>query len=208
MGRSNSGILHSALDVKSWLARLPSADEVRPGRCPSCGVASRCPGAALMVWGHGLRERTVEGPLDPGEPPVAVVILGRRYVCQACEAVLVVVPRGVLAWRQYTAGAIASALALFGLDRLPRAEVRRRTSASQIPKTATDPGHWKALRRWGEAAARGALFTGVMPIATEPGNMPRQIAAKVAMALVARVNPSLRDLPLAAQAFHAGVAAM
>ena len=101
MHRSSSGIVQSVIDVKRWQADLPSVDAVRPGSCPACSVASRPPGGGLRVHGHGLRSRDLWGPLEVGGTPVETEVQGRRYECQACGAVVLVVPRGVLARRRY-----------------------------------------------------------------------------------------------------------
>ena len=73
------------------------------------------------------------------------------------DAVLVVVPREVVAWRHYTAAAIAWALALFG-ERRPVAEVRRRTSTTAKSAGFGEPRRWATLRRWVAAAVQGDLF--------------------------------------------------
>ncbi|HEX9402352.1 MAG TPA: hypothetical protein VF912_19775, partial [Anaeromyxobacter sp.] len=90
------------------MQRPPAVDEVRPGRCPACEAPSR-PGGALGLHGHGLRERHQWGPAARGGLPELIGILVRRYRCQQCGAVVVVVPRGVLRRRLYSATAIALA---------------------------------------------------------------------------------------------------
>jgi len=50
-----------------------------------------------------------------GAAAVVIAILARRYQCQPCGAVVLVVPRGILRRRLYSAGAIALALALWGV---------------------------------------------------------------------------------------------
>jgi hypothetical protein len=109
--RSKNRIVQAALDVKSWLARPPTVDEVRPGRCPACDAPSRPAGGLLGLHGHGLRERHQWGPLEPSATPSLSGILLRRYLCQSCGAVVVVVPRALVRRRLYSAGAIALALA-------------------------------------------------------------------------------------------------
>lgn len=64
--RSDTRIIQSAIDVKFWARVPPSCPAVRPASCPGCGPASREPGKALRVVGHGLRSREVEGPEEPG----------------------------------------------------------------------------------------------------------------------------------------------
>jgi hypothetical protein len=165
---------------------------------------SQQPGCPLGLWGHGVRERHLEGPSGPGEEPVNAVIKARRYLCRSCGAVVLVVPRGVVRWRRYSAAAIAWALALWGLERRPAAEVRRRTSTTPAPLGFGEPGRWASLRRWVVAAVRGVLFTGIRVPRPSAGSTPRQLAARVAAILAGHALPSMRQLGLAAQAFHGG----
>lgn len=67
--RSNVRIVHPEGDVKSWVSSPPSCESARPGRCASCGAASRPAGEPLGLVGHGLRERLVLGPTTFGELP-------------------------------------------------------------------------------------------------------------------------------------------
>ncbi len=196
-GRSKQRIVHSELDVKSWLDRRPGVDEVRPGRCACCGVASRPVGGRIALHGHGLRGRQVRGPLSPDGPPVTIEILCRRYRCQRCGAVLVVVPRGVLPHRYFSASAIAWAMALFGVEHRPPPEVRRRTSPWSIVGETAAPS-WVALLRWVAAAKAGRLWPGlVRPRATDS---PREVAEHIAQALASRAPPPW-DAKAAARAF-------
>jgi hypothetical protein len=202
--RSKTGIIQSAVDVKSWLARLPGVDEVRPGRCVLCGVASRCPGETLMLWGHGLRDRLLRGPLTPDGGPADTVIKARRFLCRACHGVLLVVPRGVAAGRRYAAAVIAWALALFGVVGLPPGEVRRRCSPDTVVGYAA-AGRWATLRRWATAIRQGRLFARAHLRLGAADQTPRAIAARAAQTLAAFAPPTVRDRPVAVQAFVAGV---
>lgn len=202
--RSKTGIIQSVIDVKSWLARLPTVDEVRPAHCVLCDVASRCPGEALMLWGHGLRERLLRGPLTPDGVPQDLVVQARRFRCRACHGVLLVVPRGVVAGRRYAAAVIAWALALFGVVGLSPAEVRRRCSPDEVVGY-TAAGRWVTLRRWAQAIRAGRLFArGHLRLAAAD-QTPRQIAARAARTLAANAPPTVRDRPVAVQAFLAAV---
>jgi hypothetical protein len=96
----------------------------------------------------------------------------RRYACLACDAILVVVPRGVGRGARYSLPAIASALALWGYARSPAAAVRAATSAARARGFAS-PEQWSSLRRWSACAL--ALFGA--PTAT--GTL-RERAAKIA----------------------------
>ena len=164
-----------------------------------CGVASRPLGARLQLRGHGLRDRQQRGPLDPDGPPLMIVVTARRYLCLACGAVVLVVPCGVLPGRHFSAGAIAWALALFGVEGLPARTVRARASPWRVVG-ATAAAGWTSLRRWLRAVRQGRLFTGVR---AAPATWTwRQLAARVATTLAARAPPGLRHTSLAAQAFH------
>lgn len=104
-------------------------------------------GGTLGLHGHGLRERHQWGPVEVGGTPRLLGIFARRYECQSCGAIVMVVPRGVVYRRLYSAGAIALALALWGVTGLAPAEVRRRV----IPFAfvgATAAAGWASLRRW------------------------------------------------------------
>jgi hypothetical protein len=149
--RSPRRIVHSEIDVKSWTEILPSCGAVRPAHCPACEAASRPPGRPLVVVGHGLRARSIEGPLTPGEAPVVTDVIGRRYACRACDAIVVVVPRGVARGRRYSLWAIAAALAWWAYDRVPAASVRERTSTAKAIGVASAT-RWASLARWTRCA--------------------------------------------------------
>ena len=157
-------------------------DEVRPGRCPACEAPSRPLGGAIGLHGHGLRERHQWGPATPGGLPELIGILVRRYQCQPCGAVVVVVPRGVLRRRLYSASAIALALALYGVAALAPGEVRRRVSPLRIVG-ATAAAGWASLRRWAGAVRGGRLFPVVRALPAEA--TLRQVAARTATTLAA-----------------------
>ncbi|MBI4952057.1 MAG: hypothetical protein HY908_08490 [Myxococcales bacterium] len=187
-GRSNRTIVHSAIDVKTWLSRVPSVDEVRPGQCPRCAAASRPVGQGLQIWGHGLRDRQSRGPLEPLGDPVEVTLRVRRYVCRPCGAVIAVVPLGVVAGRLFAAMAIGLALTLFGVERLPLGKVRQRVSPWRRVG-ATAHGSWLAVRRWVRAIRGGRLFAGVR---LSPERFTaRQVAERAAMTLAALAPPAL-----------------
>lgn len=136
-------------------------------------AASREPGRALVIVGHGLRTRTVEGPLSAGAVATLTEVVSRRYRCRACAAILVVLPRGVGRGYRYTLSAIAWALALWGSERAPAAQVRARTSTA-LTVGASSAHRWASLPRWTRCAL--GLF-GVA--AYEHGTM-RQRASTIA----------------------------
>jgi hypothetical protein len=155
--RSVPRLVHAPLDVKGWQATPPSVDAVRPGQCPRCGAASRPVGRGLGLWGHGVRSRQVRGPLTAEGPPVVVAVAVRRYRCRACGTIVLVVPRGVVARRLFTAPAIALAFARFGIDGEPLARVRTAVSP-WATVGATAAAGWLAVRRWVRAVRAGRLF--------------------------------------------------
>src|SRR5690606_34216660 len=112
---SGEGIVYSAIPVKVWVERLPSAEQVRPGCCSRCGAASQPLGGRLGLQGHGLRWRQVRGPASATGEPETVLVPVRRYHCQRCGGITTVLPGGLCARRHYSASAIGLALCLFGL---------------------------------------------------------------------------------------------
>jgi len=172
--RSEIRIVHSKIGVKSWACSPPSCDAVRPGRCPSCGSAGCELGRPLTIVGHGLRARGVEGPLEPGEDPLDVEILCRRYQCTACDAILVVVPRGIGRALRYSLSAIAYALGLWGYARATAAQARAATSSAKA-RGFSSPEQWSSLRRW--TAGAKSIFGASAPTTT--GSL-RERAARLA----------------------------
>jgi hypothetical protein len=195
-------IIRSELDVKGWLEASPSVDAVRPGRCPRCGGAGSPPGLLRGLHGHGLRERQFRGPGGPGASPAIVVLAVRRYRCQPCGAVVTVVPRETATGRLYTTSAVAWALALFGVARLPAAHVRRSTSPWRVVGAAA-VRRWVTLRRWVAAVVEGRLFCRL----PRPPNGcdARQAAGRIAIAVSAHAPPTLASVPLPARAFFGAV---
>jgi len=193
--RSGIRFVQVALHVKDWIARPPTADEVRPGRCPACGAAGRPVGASLGLHGHGVRERHQWGPVAPGAAPLVIGVVLRRYQCQSCGAVVVVGPRGLLRRRLYSAGAVALALALYGVGRLSAVEVRRRVSPLRLVG-ATAAASWTSLRRWCWAVRARRLFPAVRELPA--GATLRQVAARAATTLAAAAPGSGRAVEAAA----------
>jgi len=196
--RSHGSVIQSVIDLKSWIAQTPTVAQARPATCPGCKAAS-CPvGGRIQVQGHGLRERQVRGPLGPGEDAAIVVITGRRYRCVCCDAVLLVVPRGVLPRRQYSAAAIGFALALWGLVKATAMAVRLQISPSKVLGFNAMTG-WVTLRRWAKAVKTRCLFPSAP--AAGPSATLRTVAALAATALAASADPTTRRLPLEQRAF-------
>jgi hypothetical protein len=198
--RSENRIVHSEVDVKQWLAEAPPIDVLRPPRCPCCGAASRPAGAPLVLHGHGIRERMMLGPETPSGPARLQVAFCRRFRCTACMAVVLVVPRPVLASRRYTANAIALALALWGHFAGSAEAVRERVAPGSFAE-----GGWRSLRRWTRAVAAGALFPGYVGVGVTLGSVRlREIASGIASWLAGFAQPGPADEPLWHLAFRGG----
>lgn len=187
--RSKGRIVHSGIDVKSWLEKVPSCEAVRPSHCPVCDTASREPGRALAVVGHGLRVRTIEGVLTPNGEPTLTEVLTRRYECKSCNAIVVVVPSGVGRGYRYSLNAIAWALALWAYTHQSETSVRSRTSTSKTVGVASAT-RWASLRRWTRCALE--LF-GTMP--DEVGTL-RERASRIATFIASRAPISHGPVPL------------
>jgi hypothetical protein len=177
------------MEVKSWAAGPPSCEAARPSCCAACEAVSREPGRALVIVGHGLRARAIEGPIAPGEQPALTGIVARRYRCRACGAVLVVVPCGVGRGYRYSLCAIAWALSLWSHERATAAQVRARTS-TQKTVGAASATRWASLRRWTRCAL---LLFGVAPRGV--GTL-RERAAVIASFVAAQTAVALGPVPL------------
>jgi hypothetical protein len=170
--------------------------------CPACGAAGCPPGKPKGLQGHGLRERQFRGPTSPGATPVLMVLWVRRYRCQPCGAVVTVVPQETSPRRLYTSKAIAWALALFGVARLPERDVRGSTSPWRIVGAAA-VHRWPSLRRWVRAVRQRHLFPRLARPPT--GCSLRETAAQIAISVSAYAPPTLASLPLPARAFFGAV---
>lgn len=202
--RSGQGIVHSEVDVKKWAEQLPSVQAVRPRCCSGCGAAS-CPyGQPIVLLGHGTRERQVRGPLWPGMKPEVLVVRVRRYRCQRCGAITTVLPRGLVARRHYSGGAIALGLLLLGVRGQPMQQVRRAVCAWQV--SFESPGQWNTVSKWLQAISEKRLYPQVRP--WPPAFGLRQKAERVATTLLSYAPPSLGCRELDEQVFMgAGLAA-
>ena len=142
--------------------------------------------------------------MSPGAKPVMAVLRVRRYQCQPCGAVVTVLPRETAPGRLYTLSAIAWALALFGISRLPEQAVRGATSPWSIVGAAA-VRRWISLRRWVAAVADRRLFRR-LPRPPD-GCSARQAAAQIAITTAAHALPTLAPLPAPARAFFGAVQA-
>jgi hypothetical protein len=119
----------------------------------------------------------------------------RRYRCRRCDAVVVVVPRGVLHRRHFGAAAIALALFRFGAGARV-VDIRR--EAGGHGETAC----WPTLRRWVRAGGQSRLWACVRGSPSEWSS--RQVAERIAMTLVAYA-PAATDMSLELRVFAGAV---
>lgn len=187
--RSAVRMIHSEIGVKFWTRGPPSCAAARPARCAACSAPSREPGKPLTIVGHGLRARTALGPLAVGEAPAQTDVVARRYWCRACDAILVVVPRGIGRGYRYSLGAIALALSLWGYTRATAAATRRQTSTAKVVGHSS-PSKWASLVRWTRCAQ--ALFC----IDHDEAGTLRERAASIAIGLAAKAPISMGPVPI------------
>ena len=129
--------------------------------------------------------------------PIVSSVLARRYRCQACAGVIVVVPAEVLPGRLYTASALALAFALFGVLRQGARAVRAQISPWSIVGQGTTG--WATLRRWLRAVRDGLLWRCVRPApATWPGH---KVAERAAGSVAAHAPPGKPCPPMTTAAF-------
>ena len=159
-------MVYSGLCLHPWIDGAPSCAEARPACCPSCAAASLPPGKPFVVVGRGHRDRQVLGPSGPNGDPEWLRVGTHRFRCRACEAVFVVVPRGILRRRWYSGIAIAQALARVVLLGQSGAEVRAAISPFALLGDSARRG-WKQLGVW--LAAAPQLFWLPRPAANVEG---------------------------------------
>lgn len=181
MLQSTLHLIEFSRDVKHWLAHgPPPVDAARPPRCPICLGASRDDRRGLTLYGHGLRERVQWGPPSAAQVPKQLRIETRRYQCQLCDAVVAVVPRGMLPRKRYSGPAIAFALALWSVARLREPRVFARVSIFGLSPYVLAHG-WRSLRRWTSDAVAGELW----PLFVGGGGSTwRQHAERISAALM------------------------
>lgn len=194
--RSTTKVVASAIGIKSWRARVPSANEVRPARCVGCDAAS-CPiGSPKVVHGQGLCLRQVRGVVGLEDEPGVVEIEVRKFECQRCGSVMTVVPSELVPRRQYSAPSIALALYLWLVEGQSDSAVRARVCAWRVVSRRGTRG-WAQLYRWARTAAM--LFPLVRPIANSAS--VRAIAIAVIDALSSLAPVATISSPMSARVF-------
>jgi hypothetical protein len=172
-------------DVNTWKLGPPGVQAARPPRCGVCDAPGVDVDGKVVLHGHGLRERTLLGPLDADGEPTVWDLLLRRYACQRCKAVLTVGPRGLLPRRRYCARVIALALWLWAVHQLTDAAVRQRVSPI-ADEGLSRPERWTTLRRWGRAVREGRLWSSA---SIDPSWSLRDCASRAAHLMWSRGSP-------------------
>jgi len=139
------------------LTELPEVDDVRPTCCEKCRRPAREAGR-LFIYGHGKRQRLVVVLAALEEAARIAECWQRRYLCTACGAVMVVLPRGVMPRYLYTAGAIVMAFFLTAARPIGDGLSAEGAYAQQgmyrkTCWTGAEPYRWRSLDRWAASAA-------------------------------------------------------
>jgi hypothetical protein len=171
-------VIRSRVAIKAWLEQTPSVEAVRPTHCAGCAAPGRPLSGCLILHGQGLQRRQLRGVLDEDGDAGVFELSVRKYECQACGAVMTVVPRGVLPGRLYTGPSIALALWLWLVTGLRDVAVRARVCGWRI--AGADGGRgWAQLYRWVRGASR--LFE--LPRPMPASESVRQTAQRIVMTL-------------------------
>jgi hypothetical protein len=136
--------------------------------------------------------------------PGVLVVRVRRYRCRCCGAITTAVPRGLVARRYYSGGAIALGLLLLGIRGHSMQQVRGAVCA--WPVSFESPGQWNTVGKWLQAVSEKCLYPQVRP--WPPAFGLRQKAERVASMLLSYAPASLAVTALEEQVFvGAGLAA-
>lgn len=127
-----------------------------------------------MLHGHGLRARTVI--VQVGGRSKLTEITARRYVCLACDAVVLVVPADVARRCLYTLTVIAAALAQWSHGGWSAAAVRAAFGTFSLLGDAA--AGWPSLVRWARAAERLWPRIGRLPCSS-PRALAHRVSAKL-----------------------------
>jgi hypothetical protein len=169
---------------------------LRVAQCPRCAAAAFS-GSRVIIQGHGTRLRQQRGPPDPSAPPGCVEIGARRYRCDACGAVITVLPASCQPLKHFSGAAIAAAIALWGLCGKSALEVRRAISDWRV--VGSSARGWRSLSRWVVDAVERRLFGGLdLPV---PRGTSHEQAARLAQALCGWAPSDRRTAELPGQAF-------
>jgi hypothetical protein len=132
-------------------------------------------GSPLRLHGHGLRPRTVY--VRSGPRTAVVEILVRRYVCLACDAVVLVLPADLARGHLYSLLVIAAALARWCTNEQSARAVRAELSAFSIIGAASTG--WPSLTRWARSASRLWPRLKLRSAGTSPRHRARMVSVQL-----------------------------
>jgi hypothetical protein len=150
-------ILHPITgSVQQYLAELSDPDRFRPANCPQC-PAKQPPDA------HGFYTRTLSDTSFDGVIPV------RRYLCQACQRTVSLLPEFALPYLRSS----VTVIALFLVARLLQA---KRLQAALPPETPYQRGQFWVRRFRAQAAALCPALAALTKPAPAPDFVQRALA--------------------------------
>ena len=153
-------ILHPfAGSIQQYCEALTDPDRYRPDHCPQC--TAQCPLAA-----HGFYTRTVADVEFDG------LIRVRRYLCQACQRTVSLLPEFVLPYLRSS----LTVIALFLIARLFRGQTVQSAAATAPPPMPYQRGQFWIRRFRAQAAALCAALAALTQPASAPDFVHRALA--------------------------------
>jgi hypothetical protein len=157
-------ILHPfAGSVQQYIEQLADPDSHRPGHCPQCHTKH-------PLTAHGFYQRTVMDTAFDG------VIRVRRYLCQACQRTISLLPEFVL---PYLRSGLA-VIALFLVARLRHRQTMQGAVATAPPTMPYQRGQFWIRRFRAQAEALCVALAGV----TQPASAPAPDFIQRALAMI------------------------
>jgi transposase-like protein len=154
-------ILHPfAGSVQQYTEQLANPDSHRPGHCPQCQ-------AKHPLTAHGFYTRTLIDAAFDG------IIRVRRYLCQACQRTVSLLPEFVL---PYVRSSLA-VIALFLVARLVRGQTLHGAAQTAPPPMPHQRGQFWIRRFRAQAAALCATLAAL----TQPSHAPDFVHRALAM---------------------------
>lgn len=153
-------ILHPfAGSVQQYTEQLADPDCYRPGHCPQCH-------AKHPLTAHGFYTRTlIEAAFDG-------IIRVRRYLCQACQRTVSLLPEFVLPYLRSS----LTVIALFLTARLLRGQTLQSAAASAPPSMPHQRGQFWIRRFRAQAEALCATLAALTQPAPAPDFLHRALA--------------------------------
>jgi hypothetical protein len=179
-----SCIVKSALTERAWTKRLPSAVVgARPAHCVRCRRGAFEDGR-VSIHSHGKRLRHQIGPVEYGQSVERRVDVARRFRCErsGCGTVMLVVPRSVVPKKQYSVGAIASAVAIWNGYRAPTPAVD-----AESEQTVRPSSRWRQPEQWAADVFSERLFEAV-PRHPSARQHPREAAKALVQSIAGRAQ--------------------